>query len=274
MAVVAGSRASNRTVGSVRAREAAAGWSPVNAGRYVACCSSVPHSDSAVATEPLARVATAMPRSPQASASATRVPVIAVRSSERPPSDSGTPRMGSPISLPAARTSGGVAQAVSASAAAGRTTSVASSVTTSTSICSSSVGVRSKTPLAGAAPGRVPALPRLPAVAKARPAVVAVRKPAAGDREDGALGVLADAEAVEELALGQLVHGGHRVAERVAAVAGGDSERGRGPAGGGHGGTVTLSYSCVAGSVRVSPLTRAGGPCGRPRADPSLGFRA
>ncbi len=149
----------------------------MNAGRYVACCSSVPHSDSAVATAPFAMMATAMPRSPCASASATRVPVIAVRSSDSPPSDSGTPRMGSPISLPAASTSGGVAQAVSASAAAGRTMSVASWVTTSTSICSSSVGVRSKTPLVGVAPGRVPALPRLPALAKARPAMVAVRKP-------------------------------------------------------------------------------------------------
>ena len=47
-------------------------------------------------------------------------------------------------------TSAGAAQATSASAAAGRSTSAASSVTTSTSICSSSVGVRSKTPRGGA----------------------------------------------------------------------------------------------------------------------------
>src|SRR4029079_7435879 len=66
---------------------------------------------------------------------------------------------------------------------------------------------------------------------------------AAGDREHGSLGVPTDSEAVEELALGQPVHRGHRVSERVATVAAGDSERVRGPAGGGHGETVTLSYS-------------------------------
>ena len=137
----------------------------------------MPHSEIAVATDPGASVATAMPRSPWARASATSVPVIAVRSSERPPCDSGTPRRASPTSSAARSTSGGVAHAVSAADAAGRTTSAASSATTSTSIRWSSVGVRSKTPGAAAACGRVPGRPRRPAMANARPAVVAVRNP-------------------------------------------------------------------------------------------------
>ncbi len=76
------------------------------------CCSSVPHRPIAVATEPGASVATARPMSPFASASATSVPAIAERSSAMPPSDSGTPRMGSPISRVALRRSSGAAQAV------------------------------------------------------------------------------------------------------------------------------------------------------------------
>ncbi len=72
----------------------------------------------------------------------------------------------------------GAAQSASAPAAAGRTISVASSVTTSTSICSSSVGVRSKTPVDAALAGRsaVP-VPRPPARANVRPAAVATRNP-------------------------------------------------------------------------------------------------
>jgi hypothetical protein len=64
-----------------------------------------------------------------------------------------------------------------ASAAAGRTTSAANSVTTSTSICSSSLGVRSNRPFAWAAGTRLPA-EALPARANARPAAPAVLKPA------------------------------------------------------------------------------------------------
>ena len=131
----------------------------------------------AVATEPGARAATASPMSPLASASATSVPAMAERSSEMPPSASGTPRIGSPISRLALSSASGAAHAASASAAAGRTTSSANSLTTSTSICSSSVGVRSKTPLDEAAATRTPGLPFLPALAKVRLALVMVLNP-------------------------------------------------------------------------------------------------
>jgi hypothetical protein len=66
------------------------------------------------------------------------------RSGDTPPACSGTPRVVSPIPRAAASTSCGAFAAVSAAAAAGRSTSWASSAATSTSICSSSVGVRSK----------------------------------------------------------------------------------------------------------------------------------
>ncbi len=112
-----------------------------------------------------------------ASASATRVPAIADRSSETPPSVSGRPRIGRPISRLACSSSLGAAHSSSASAAAGRTTSVANSVTTSTSSCSSSVGVRSNWPLAFVDGARTPSLPREPARAKVRLAVVRVLNP-------------------------------------------------------------------------------------------------
>ena len=130
-----------------------------------------------MATEPGASVATASPMSPLASASATRVPAMAERSSATPPSDSGSPRIGSPISRLASSSSLGAAHSASAAAAAGRTTSVANSVTTSTSSCSSSVGVRSNWPLAFVAGGRTPSLPREPAREKVRPALVMVLNP-------------------------------------------------------------------------------------------------
>ena len=57
---------------------------PVNALSTSPAAASVPHSEMAVATDPGARAATAMPRSPFASASATRTPAVAVRSSDRP----------------------------------------------------------------------------------------------------------------------------------------------------------------------------------------------
>ena len=66
--------------------------------------------------------------------------------SAMPPRSSGTPRIGSPISREALSRSSGARHASLASAAAGRTISAANSVTTSTSICSSSPGVRSKSP--------------------------------------------------------------------------------------------------------------------------------
>ena len=66
---------------------------------------------------------------------------------------------------------------------------------------------------------------------------------AAGDAEDHPLGLLADAQPVEDLALGELVHRGDGVPDRVPALARGDSV----PGGGGHGVTVTLSYSCLRG---------------------------
>jgi hypothetical protein len=94
-----------------------------------------------------------------------------------PPSDSGTPRIGSPISRLALSTASGASHASSASAAAGRTISSANSVTTSTSICSSSVGVRSNTPFGRAMGTRTPFCPRLPARENVRPALVTVLKP-------------------------------------------------------------------------------------------------
>ena len=112
-----------------------------------------------------------------ASASATRVPAIAERSSEMPPSASGTPRIGSPISRLALSSASGASQAASASAAAGRTTSAANSVTTSTSICSSSVGVRSKTPWGLAGATRTPGFAGDPDLANVRLAAVIVLKP-------------------------------------------------------------------------------------------------
>ena len=57
-----------------------------------------------------------------------------------------------------------------------------------------------------------PACPRWPARANARPAVAAVRKPAAGDREDRLLGLPAQPEPVEEVALGEPVQRGDGVA--------------------------------------------------------------
>ena len=70
------------------------------------------------------------------------------------PSDRGTPRSAarSPR-LALSRSSGAAHGPRSPSVAAGRTISVANSVTTSTSICSSSVGVRSKTPFGLATAG-------------------------------------------------------------------------------------------------------------------------
>ena len=130
-----------------------------------------------MATLPGARVATASPMSPLASASATSVPAMAERSSEMPPSSSGTPRIGSPISRLAFSSASGASQVSLASAAAGRTTSAANSVTTSTSICSSSVGVRSKTPFGWAVAARTPGLPFLPALANVRLALVIVLNP-------------------------------------------------------------------------------------------------
>ncbi len=81
------------------------------------------------------------------------------------------------MSSDALRTSSGATQVSLASAAAGRTTSAAYSFTTSTSICSSSLGVRSKSPLPCAAGTRWP-LVALPARANARLAVPTVRNPA------------------------------------------------------------------------------------------------
>ena len=176
VALVRSSSGSNSGRGSVSASAAAGTSSPVKAGRYVACCSSVPHRDRAVLTAPGARAATARPMSPLASASWTSVPAIADRSVEMPPSSSGTPRIGRPISRLAFRTASGAAVASFASAAAGRTTSAANSVTTSTSICSSSVGVRSNLPVLAAAGTRAPAF-FLPARANCRLTAPTVRKP-------------------------------------------------------------------------------------------------
>ena len=77
---------------------------------------------------------------------------------------------------------------------------------------------------------------------------------AAGHCEDGLLGLLADAEPVEQLALGQPVHGGDGVADRVAALAGRHSVAGR-PGGGGHEATVTTSYTGGQAGVRVATHT-------------------
>ncbi|WP_420830560.1 hypothetical protein [Nocardioides aquaticus] len=75
------------------------------------------------------------------------------------------------------RTGPGASHASSASVAAGRSTSAAYSETRSTSICSSSVGVRSKTPVRGAGGTRVPGRAADPARANVRLAVVTERKP-------------------------------------------------------------------------------------------------
>ncbi len=94
-----------------------------------------------------------------------------------PPSSSGTPRIGRPISSEALSSASGAVQVSLASLAAGRTISSANSPTTSASICSSSPGVRSKSPVFFAEGTRLPRVAR-PARAKVRPTLLAVRNPA------------------------------------------------------------------------------------------------
>ncbi len=231
-AVVAGDSTSYSTPGSVSASAAAGTSSPVNSGRYVACCSSVPHSEIAVATAPGASVATASPMSPWASASATRVPATAERSSEMPPSCSGTPRIGSPISRLALSRSSGAVQVSLASAAAGRTTSAANSVTTSTSICSSSVGVRSKVPVAAGGGHPDPGRATLAASLEGPAGGTGGLEAAAGHREHGLLGLPAQAEPVDDLALRELVQREHGQADRVAGLAAAQSVLAAGVPGG------------------------------------------
>ena len=98
-------------------------------------------------------------------------------------------------------------------------------MTTSTSICSSSVGVRSKTPLRLAAAGRGAGLDLRPALAKVRLAVVTVLKPLRVDGEDRLLGLLAQAEPVDQVALREPVEAGDGEADRVAALGGGEAVR-------------------------------------------------
>ena len=81
------------------------------------------------------------------------------------------------MSRVALRRSTGAAHSSLASAAAGRTTSAANSATTSAIICSSSPGVRSKSPVFVLAGTRLPRV-ALPARLKVRPTAPAVRKPA------------------------------------------------------------------------------------------------
>ena len=85
--------------------------------------------------------------------------------------------MGRPISRLALRTSSGAEHVSLALAAAGRSISSAYSDTTSTSICSSSPGVRSKSPVGGAVATLTPAAPRFPSFLNARLAAVATLKP-------------------------------------------------------------------------------------------------
>ena len=136
-----------------------------------------------------------------------------------PPSDSGTPRPGSPISWTAASTSSGAAQASLAAAAAGRSSSAASSSTTSTSICLVLGRGQVEDAARLGAGGPLPCGP--PARAGER-ATGGGRDPeaVAGGRVDDLLGLLAQADAVDQVALGQPVDGGDGEADGVARLAG------------------------------------------------------
>ena len=85
-----------------------------------------------------------------------------------------------------------------------------------------------------------------PARANVRPAAVADAEAVAGRGVDGLLGLLAQADAVDEVALREPVDGGDGEPDGVAASRG-TTTRGDRPAGGccseGHGSNVTLSYT-------------------------------
>ena len=154
--------------------------------------------------------------SPLASASATSVPAMAERSSEMPPSASGTPRIGSPISRLALSSASGASQVSLASAAAGRTTSVGELrhhvdqhlLVLGGRQVEDALRLRGRRPDAGLA---------LVARPRERAAGVGHRlEPAAGDREDRLLGRLAELDLVDQVALGEPVEAGDQVADRVA----------------------------------------------------------
>ena len=174
----------------------------------------------------------------------------------------GRPRIGSPISRPA------VEHLVGRGAGRrrrrrppGRTTSAANSVTTSTSICSSSVGVRSKTPLAGAAPGAGAGPPPLAGAGEGAAGGGRRAEPAAGDREDGLLGLLAQAEPVEERRSGRAGSGRRRRSRSGRGRLGWTTvpAAGRRPAGGGHAGNCNSELHVGYGvGTRVTAHTRWG----------------
>ena len=130
----------------------------------------------AVETAAGARQATAMPMSPWASDSLISTVVVAERCSTAPPSSSGTPIMVRPSWLAWVSSSGGAAQAVSASSAAGRRRSEPNSRTESRRRVCSSDGVRSNRSAACARGWRAGRESRC-AAANVRPAVAAVRAP-------------------------------------------------------------------------------------------------
>ena len=211
----------------------------------------------AVATEPGASVATASPMSPLASASATSVPAMADRSSLTPPSDSGSPRIGSPISRPAAeQLTGSRARLVGP----GRRRP---------DHLGGELGHHVDEQLLVLCGGQVELAGRLRRrSADACPAALAGAgegaagpghraEPAAGDREHRLLGLLAQPQPVEEVGLGEPAQTGDEVSDRVARL------RGRHPVPSarskvleqGHAPTVTPSYTagyrCSGGSGHI-----------------------
>ena len=210
-------RRTARSARSARARRPATS-SPVNAGQVgLLLLVGAPQRRCAVATAPGASAATARPMSPLASASATRVPAIAERSSEMPPSASGTPRIGSPISRLASSSCLGRGAGSSASAAAGRTHlggELGDHVDEHLLVLGRGQ-VEDARGCAGGGRGRR-ASPRLPARAKVAAGGGDRLEAAAGRREDGLLGLLAQPEPVEQVALGEPVEAGDGEADRVA----------------------------------------------------------
>ena len=180
---------------------------------------------------PGARVATARPRSPCASASATRVPAIAERSSEMPPSDSGTPSTGSPISSAGLEHRlGGRAGVVGLGRGRAHHLRGELGRRRRPACCSSSVGVRSKVPEparrrhadaggAGCSPaGRTPG--------SARVAVVSVRKPLRVTAWTTRSAGLRSPTRSSSVALGEPVEAGDQDADRVARLGAGEAVAG------------------------------------------------
>ena len=154
--------------------------------------------------------------SPCASASATSTTVTAERSATAPPSSSGTPSMVRPSSAAWSSSSPGAPRRPRRRpAAAGRSSLAANSRNASRSICCSSVGVRSNSPLLEAGESRA-GRPSLVAAVNVRPAAPAARKPLRLVAVDDALRRLAQAQPVDDVEAREAVQGAQ--AEAHAAI--------------------------------------------------------